>query len=54
MKILSLAHECVPEYDKNKHQFFYRGASPDEVTLSEFARDSGFINTVSTETKSVL
>ena len=40
MKVLSLAHECVRE--KFKDTFVYRGPSPDEVQLVEFARDLGF------------
>ena len=40
MKVLSLAHECVRE--KVKDDFVYRGPSPDEVQLVEFAKDVGF------------
>ena len=42
MKVMSLAHECVRESSKDE-QCFYRGPSPDEVTLVEFAKDLGFI-----------
>ncbi len=52
MKILSLTHECIPDYDKAKQTFVYRGASPDEVTLVEFAKDLGFTNTKSNESNS--
>ena len=38
---MSLAHECVRECTK-ENQYFYRGPSPDEVTLVEFAKDLGF------------
>lgn len=41
MKVLSLAHECVREVAKENF-YFYRGPSPDEVTLVEFAKDLGF------------
>lgn len=41
LKVLSLAHECVPETitkpDGSKFTF-YQGPSPDEVTLVDFAR----------------
>ena len=40
MKVLSVAHMCVPEnfIDKSgKKQKFYNGPSPDEVALVEFA-----------------
>jgi magnesium-transporting ATPase (P-type) len=40
MKVLSLAHECVRE--KVKDDYVYRGPSPDEVQLVEFARDLNF------------
>jgi len=42
MKLMSLAHECVREKTKNE-KYFYRGPSPDEVTLVEFAQDLGFV-----------
>jgi hypothetical protein len=32
MKVMSLAHECVRESVK-ENEYFYRGPSPDEVTL---------------------
>jgi magnesium-transporting ATPase (P-type) len=35
-KVLSLAHECVPETVNGKT--FYQGPSPDEVTLVDFAK----------------
>lgn len=54
MKILSLTHECIPDYDKARQTFVYRGASPDEVTLVEFAKDLGFTNTKSNEMSSFL
>jgi len=45
MKVLSLAHMCVPEsfMDKegNKSKF-YNGPSPDEVALVEFASSQYF------------
>lgn len=45
MKVLSLAHECVPETvtksDGTKITFF-QGPSPDEVTLVDFAKSQGF------------
>lgn len=44
-KVLSLAHECVPETvtkgDGTKVTF-YQGPSPDEVTLVDFAKYQGF------------
>lgn len=44
-KVLSLAHECVPETvtkaDGTK-MTFYQGPSPDEVTLVDFAKLQGF------------
>lgn len=44
-KVLSLAHECVPETitkgDGTKFTF-YQGPSPDEVTLVDFAKYQGF------------
>jgi magnesium-transporting ATPase (P-type) len=42
MKILSLTHECVREKAPDG-SFFYRGPSPDEVQLVEFAKDMGFV-----------
>ena len=54
MKVLSLTHECIPDYDKSRQTFVYRGASPDEVTLVEFAKDLGFTNTKSNEMSSSL
>ena len=41
MKVMSLAHECVRESVK-ENEYFYRGPSPDEVTLVEFAKSLGF------------
>jgi magnesium-transporting ATPase (P-type) len=45
LKILSLAHECVPETvskpDGTKVTF-YQGPSPDEITLVDFARFQGY------------
>lgn len=45
MKVLALAHECVPETvtkgDGTKVTF-YQGPSPDEVTLVDFAKNQGF------------
>ena len=44
LKVLALAHECVPETvtksDGTKHTFF-QGPSPDEVTLVDFAKQQG-------------
>ena len=40
MKVLSLAHMCVPESftdKKGNKSKFYNGPSPDEVALVEFA-----------------
>lgn len=40
-KVLSLAHECVPETIKKEDGSkvtFYQGPSPDEVTLVDFAK----------------
>ena len=44
MKVLSLAHECVPEsVVRDGETFtFYQGPSPDEVTLVDFAKFQGF------------
>lgn len=43
LKVLSLAHEVVPEKSsKDENQIVYRGPSPDEVTLVEFAQELGF------------
>ena len=39
-KLLSLAHECVRE--QSGDNVFYSGPSPDEVTLVEFAKESGY------------
>ena len=40
---MSLAHEVVPEKDeKDENKVVYRGPSPDEVTLVEFAEKLGF------------
>ena len=44
-KVLSLAHECVPETVKKadgSQYTFYQGPSPDEVTLVDFAKYQGF------------
>ena len=43
MKAISLANECLPEFDEKLMQYNYKGASPDEVTLVEFSRELGFI-----------
>lgn len=37
MKVLSLAHMCVPEFFNDGKEKFYNGPSPDEVALVEFA-----------------
>jgi len=37
MKVLSLAHMCVPEFYNDGKEKFYNGPSPDEVALVEFA-----------------
>lgn len=42
MKVLSLTHECVRE-KASDGTLFYRGPSPDEVQLVEFAKDMGFV-----------
>ena len=45
MKLLSLAHMCVPETYKDKHdnvRKFYNGPSPDEVALVDFASNMGY------------
>jgi magnesium-transporting ATPase (P-type) len=54
MKVISLAHECVPEFDSKLKKITYRGASPDEVTLVDFAAEVGFKNIEQTETISSL
>lgn len=36
MKVLSLAHECVRD-QTSEGVFYYKGPSPDEVQLAEFA-----------------
>lgn len=54
MKVLSLAHECVPESvtksDGTKITFF-QGPSPDEVTLVDFAKFQGFEFKETSDTK---
>ena len=44
MKLLSTAHECMPEIANNNgtKEIFYQGPSPDEITLVDFARQQGF------------
>lgn len=44
IKLLSICHDCeAEEADVNgEHIKFYQGASPDEITLVDFARDQGF------------
>jgi magnesium-transporting ATPase (P-type) len=42
MKVLSLTHECVREKSSDG-SYFYRGPSPDEVQLVEFAKNMGFV-----------
>ena len=37
MKTLSLAHECLPEFDFIQEKYLYKGPSPDEVALVDFA-----------------
>jgi len=39
MRVLSLAHECNPEFDFGLHRWTYRGSSPDEVTLVNWASE---------------
>lgn len=42
IKVLALAHECVPEFvtkDDGEKIVFYQGPSPDEVTLVDFAKN---------------
>ena len=42
MKVLSLAHMCVPEFYNDGKEKFYNGPSPDEVALVEFAAHQKF------------
>ena len=42
MKVLSLAHMCVPEFFNDGKEKFYNGPSPDEVALVEFAASQKF------------
>ena len=44
IKLLSICHDCEAEEAvvEKKHIKFYQGASPDEITLVDFARDQGF------------
>lgn len=42
MKVLSLAHMCVPEFFNQGKEKFYNGPSPDEVALVEFASHQHF------------
>ncbi len=54
MKVLSLAHECVPETIKKEDGSkvtFYQGPSPDEVTLVDFAKNQGFHFTQTSDTE---
>lgn len=43
-KLLAICHDCESEEANvdGKHIKFYQGASPDEITLVDFARDQGF------------
>ena len=44
MKVLAIAHECLPEIvpgPNGTNTMFYQGPSPDEVTLVDFARAQG-------------
>lgn len=54
LKTLSLAHECIPEFDQKKQSYTYRGSSPDEVTLVDAAQDLGFINTAHSDKLSIV
>lgn len=49
MKVVSLAHECLPEFDLEKEKYAFKGPSPDEVTLVDFAQNIGFTPTSMTE-----
>ena len=54
LKVLTLAHECVPEVvakDDGTKIVFYQGPSPDEVTLVDFAKNQGFYFKETTDTK---
>lgn len=42
MKNLSLCHECVSEIDE-AGKLVFKGPSPDDEALVEFARDLGFV-----------
>ena len=42
MKIVSLCHECVSEQN-DAGKIMFKGPSPDEEALVEFARDLGFV-----------
>jgi len=44
IKLLSICHDCEAEEANvnGVHIKFYQGASPDEITLVDFARDQGF------------
>lgn len=44
LKLLSICHDCEAEEASvdGKYIKFYQGASPDEITLVDFARDQGF------------
>lgn len=44
MLSLSTCHDCILEKDKiNENNFYYQGASPDEITLVDTARHLGYI-----------
>lgn len=42
MKNLSLCHECVSEID-DAGQLVFKGPSPDDEALVEFAKNLGFV-----------
>lgn len=48
MKIVSLNHECVSEQGK-EGKILFKGPSPDEEALVDFARDLGFVFNVNSD-----
>jgi magnesium-transporting ATPase (P-type) len=56
LKLLALCHDCEAEEAviDGEMTLFYQGASPDEITLVDFAKTQGFEFIKSTETSSTI
>lgn len=56
IKLLSVCHDCEAEHTtvNGENILFYQGASPDEITLVDFARNQGFEFVEANENRSIV